>query len=180
MFPKRLTLSNGRGLTIRPAQKKDAPATLACINRVGGETDFLTFGGNQFPGSVADEKRFIQRMESAANSLMLLAEIDDQIVGVLTFEGGQTPRIQHTGEFGVSILQEYWGMGIGSQLLAALIEWARDTGIIRKINLRVHVNNLRAIKLYERFGFKVEGRISREYNVCGQFYDNLAMGLHID
>ena len=56
----------------------------------------------------------------------------------------------------------------------------QGTGVIRKINLRVHVNNLRAIKLYERFGFKVEGRITREYSVDGQFYDNLAMGLHID
>jgi RimJ/RimL family protein N-acetyltransferase len=129
---------------------------------------------------MSDEERFIERMRDASNSLMLLAEVDGRVVGVLTFEGGQTPRIQHTGEFGISILQEYWGIGIGRQLVAALIEWARGTGIIRKINLRVHVSNLRAIRLYEGFGFKVEGRISREYNVGGQFYDNLAMGLHID
>lgn len=180
MFPKRMILSNGVPLAIRPAQKRDAAATLACINRAGGETDFLTFGRNQFPGSMSDEEHFIQRMQDASNSLMLLAEIDGRVVGILTFEGGQTPRIQHTGEFGISVLQEYWGLGIGSQLVASLIEWARSTGIIRKINLRVHTNNLRAIKLYERFGFKVEGQISREYNVAGQFYDNLAMGLPID
>ena len=118
MFPKRMTLSNGADLAIRPAQRKDAPATLACINRAGGETDFLTFGGNQFPGSMSDEERFIERMQEASNSLMLLAEVDGRVVGVLTYEGGQTPRIQHAGEFGISVLQDYWGIGIGSQLVA--------------------------------------------------------------
>jgi RimJ/RimL family protein N-acetyltransferase len=64
-------------------------------------------------------------------------------------------------------------------LIEALIDWAKNTGLIRKINLWVHQDNVQAIKLYKKLGFKEEGRISREYYHDGQFYDNVFMGLAI-
>ena len=61
MFPQQYTLKNGQQLVIRKAIKQDAAATIACVSKTGGETDFLTFGAEGFPGSVADEEKFIKK-----------------------------------------------------------------------------------------------------------------------
>lgn len=119
-------------------------------------------------------------MGQSPTSLYLLAEVADEIVGVLTFSGGKRARVQHQGEVGISVLRTYWNLKIGSHLLAYLIEWARQTDIIRKINLRVRVDNLAAIHLYEKHGFVREGHIIRDFFLHGQFIDAYIMGKQLD
>ena len=65
-------------------------------------------------------------------------------------------------------------------MLAYLLVWARHTHIIRKINLRMRVDNLSAIHLYEKYGFVREGRRTREFYLHGQFVDVFLMGLQLD
>ena len=65
-------------------------------------------------------------------------------------------------------------------MLSAFLDWCRCKEEIRKVNLRVRVDNDAAIHLYENVGFKREGRISREFQIEGQFFDTLCMGLEID
>jgi RimJ/RimL family protein N-acetyltransferase len=79
----------------------------------------------------------------------------------------------------VSVLKDYWGMGIGEELIRYLINWSRDSGI-RKINLRVRQDNLKAISLYKKLGFTEEGIVKRDSLIGGKFYDSLLMGLLID
>jgi RimJ/RimL family protein N-acetyltransferase len=179
IFPQKQLLQDGRELIIRAARKEDAVGTLECINQAGGETPYLTFDGGSFPATLADEQRFIEYLAHTWNALMLVADLEGSVVGILTFEGGRTKRVSHTGELGISVLKAYWGQGIGTSMVAALIAWARENGI-RKINLRVRQDNQRAINIYYKFGFKVEGQITREYKIGDHFYDNLVMGLVID
>ncbi|MGI6647469.1 MAG: GNAT family N-acetyltransferase [Limnochordia bacterium] len=51
---------------------------------------------------------------------------------------------------------------------------------LRQIVLHRRVDNQAAIHLYEKLGFQVEGRRSREFFIDGQFIDTLCMGLEID
>jgi len=64
-------------------------------------------------------------------------------------------------------------------MLAYLIEWARQTSSIWKINLRVRVDNLSALHLYEKYGFMREGSRIREFYLHGQFVDVFLMGLQL-
>ena len=61
-----------------------------------------------------------------------------------------------------------------------MIDWAKESGIIRKLNLKVLVTNDAAIKLYKKFGFEVEGLIKRDFYIKNKFQDTLIMGLIID
>lgn len=130
--------------------------------------------------SVEEERAFLRQTASAPTSLYLIAEVAGEIAGTLTFSAGERPRLQHAGEFGMTALRKYWNIWIGSQMLAYLIEWVRQSGTIRKINLRVRVDNLPAIYLYEKYGFLQEGRLTREFSLRGQFVDVYAMGLQLD
>lgn len=109
-----------------------------------------------------------------------LLKADHKIVGCLNFSGGARQRTAHTGELGVSVLKEYWGCGIGRELIQYLIDWSKETGIIRKINLRVRTDNARGINLYKHLGFLEEGVKSRDFLINGKFYDSLIMGLKVD
>ena len=180
MKSKCIKLKNDLTLIIRKARKDDAAKILEYLNRIAGETDYLTFGPGEFHLSVTDEENSIQDYINSANQIFLLAEIDNVVVGCLTFKAIDRPRIRHAGIFGMSVVKEYWGLGIGKILIENLIEWARLCKIIRKINLKVRADNTRAIELYKRFGFIQEGLITREHYFKGSFYDCIAMGIQID
>lgn len=179
MYTTVKTTKDGRTLLIREAEGGDAGPVLEYLDLVSRETDFLTFGPGEFGLTQQEETAFLEKCRRAENCLYLLAFLEGAIVGVLTFEAGARPRVRHVGEFGISVSQEYWGIGIASSLIESLQEWAKKGNIIRKINLRVRADNRRAITLYERKGFIVEGTLKREIFLDGTYYDHLWMGLEL-
>ena len=60
--------------------------------------------------------------------------------------------MQHAGEFGMSVRKRHWNKGIGQALLAAFLTWCRNSGAIRKVNLRVWVDNLSLIHISAGLG----------------------------
>jgi len=167
-------------IIIRKAVKSDVEQLIGYLNIIGGESDFLTFGTGQFEKTVEQEEEFIINSSYKKNALFIVAEVNGKIVGNLNFSGGPRERTSHVGEFGVSVLKEYWGNGIGEELIKYLINWSKDSGIIRKLNLRVRTDNTRGISLYKKLGFFEEGLIKREFLINGEFYDSYVMGLEID
>ncbi|AGA68223.1 acetyltransferase, ribosomal protein N-acetylase [Desulfitobacterium dichloroeliminans LMG P-21439] len=177
---KIIQLKNGDTVQLREAVKEDATELVAYLLKIGGESDFLTFGSGEFSVSVSDEQAMLEESRTAKNKIMLLALVGNKVIGCLYFEGGARPRIQHTGEFGVSVLKDYWDKGIGTEMVKELIQWAKVSNIIRKLNLRVRSDNDRAMSVYERLGFIQEGLITREFFISGEFNNFIYMGLSID
>lgn len=179
-FLKEIILDDGSVVRIRRAEVNDAKDLLDYINKAGGESDFLTFGQGEFGRDVKEEENYIKHISAQENALFIVAERNGEIIGNAGITGGARPRIKHTGEFGISILKDYWGEGIGTSIVKVIIEWSRESGIFRKINLRVRSDNEGAIYIYKKLGFKEEGLISREFYVNGKFYDAIWMGMEID
>lgn len=177
---RELGLPDGRSVRIRRAVPDDAGPVLEYLRKVGGETVNLTFG-TEGPGlSESEEREYLERVGEADNSLAILALVGDTIVGGLTFDGGRRPRLRHVGEFGISVAQEYAGLGIGRAMIEFMIAWAEGSGVVRKINLKVRVDNAGAIRLYQRMGWVHEGRTTRDTLIDGQFNDCLLMGRAVD
>jgi RimJ/RimL family protein N-acetyltransferase len=176
VFPKTCLLRNSKKCTIRPVVPSDAEKLLRLVRTVAGETDFLLFNPDEFQMSVED---LAKRIKAGDFALRLVAEIEGDIVGELTFRTGKWSRTKHAGELGVMVRKDAWSLGIGTALLESLISWAEKSRI-RKINLRVRVDNEAAIRLYKKFGFQIEGTLSREIFVNGRFYDCYWMGLTLD
>ena len=80
----------------------------------------------------------------------------------------------------MSVLRAHWGRGVGAALLATLLEWARSTGVITKVNLEVRADNARAIALYQRMGFVKEGLLVDAIRVNGVSFNNWRMGLRLE
>jgi RimJ/RimL family protein N-acetyltransferase len=81
------------------------------------------------------------------------------------------------GELGMAVAREWRGRGVGSALLAAAIEWARERGL-HKLSLGVFPHNAAAIALYRKFGFVEEGRrVKHLRRASGELWDIVEMGL---
>jgi len=85
---------------------------------------------------------------------------------------------RYYGELGIGIRDDFQGMGIGSKLMDSLISLARKEGL-RRIRLTVMVDNYRAIKLYEKFGFKKTKFIKNGDVYHGKKYDVIEMWLDL-
>ena len=115
-------------------------------------------------------------MASKPSSIILVATVDSQIVGMLDFSAGHRKRIAHTGNFGVSINKYFRDDGIGKILIQTLLNWAAQHPVIEKVNLKVHATNSRAISLYQKLGFIEEGLFRNELKYSnGQYVDSVEM-----
>ncbi len=177
---RKAVLKNGKELIIRKAIAEDAEQMAQFKLHICGESDFLSFGENEIEITAERERENIQTENSKDNSVIIVAIIDGEVAGFITFKGGEKIRKRHAGEMGISVRKPYWGYGIGSLLLEVLIEWAKGTQIIKKIDLITRSDNETAKKLYEKYGFKEEGVLTRDLCIKGEFYDSIFMGLQID
>ena len=177
---KREVQVKGGTLLIREAVPDDAERIIEYINGVVGESDNLGFDPGEFKTGVDEERKILANYLEADNMVYLVGFMEDERVAIANFSSSKRPRRRHTGEFGMSVKKAYWRRGIGQTMLEALIEWAKGTGIIRKMILRVVTYNTAAICLYEKFGFKRVGIITRDLMIHGEFVDTILMGLEID
>ena len=177
---KEIKLKNGKTAILRSPNKEDAQAMIAYLNIIGGESDFITFGKNEFSMSVEAEQDYIERVNSMNNSKNVLIIIENEIVGIASITSVQKERMKHNGTLGISLRKKYWGIGLGSEIMAYLIDWAKSNKITKKINLLVREDNIRGVKLYEKFGFEKEGLLKKDMYVNGVYYNTIAMGLYID
>ena len=84
-------------------------------------------------------------------------------------------RFAHHAELGLTVLQEFWGQGIGRRLMEAIVDWGRRQGL-HKIYLKVHADNDRAIQLYQSMGFVEEGRLKDDVaRRTGGYCDTIVM-----
>jgi putative acetyltransferase len=104
----------------------------------------------------------------------IVAVLDGRLVGsagVVQFKG----RRSHVGSIHLCVHDEYQGRGIGSALLAALIDAADNWLNLRRLELTVFVDNEAAMRLYKKFGFEIEGTRRCDAFRDGAFADSYAM-----
>lgn len=159
---------------IRQAHPIDARAILGLMRHVGRETGYLNYGPEGSDLSVVQQKALIENYKALDNCVLLVIEVDDQIIGMANLAGLDQNKQKHVAEIGISIIKEYWGVGIGSFLLEALLDYAEEAGL-RVLTLEVVVENERAIHLYERFGFEKKGRLSQRLKDGYRYLDTYIM-----
>lgn len=142
-------------IIIKKATSKDATKILQYLKQIGGETNNLSFGAEGLPFTIESEAAYISQIENSCNEIMLIAKENGKIVGNASLS--RLPRrMNHRGDFSVTVLKEYWNKGIASRLMVEIINFAKENSF-EIIDLQVRSDNLPAIHLYKKFGFKKIG-----------------------
>lgn len=168
--------ANYSNCSIREANIEDAKNVIEYIKNVSDETDFLICGSNERYFSVKKEKEFLQNIQNSILEKMFLCEIDNNIAGICSIEGINKIRIKHRVELAITVLKKYWGNKIGEKLIDYAIDYCKLNSI-KKIELTVRIDNERALKLYKKFNFEIEGEIKNFIFLNGNYYNCYFMGL---
>ena len=140
---------------IRRATVKDA----AAYARVMAEADVFA---NLLQMPYADEEAWRQRLaDSTAPTkpdINLVAELDGELVATAGLHPiGLSVRRRHSLGLGLSVAGHAQGKGVGTALMQALCDYADNWAGVLRIELSVFEDNARAIALYRKFGFEIEG-----------------------
>jgi putative acetyltransferase len=156
------------GLAIRACEPGDCQeiAALRQLPRVRWGTLALPFTSEDAT------RKFLENPADGRTSIV--AVLDGHIVGhaaVIRDKG----RRDHVGHIGMCVHDEHHGRGIGSCLMAALVDTADNWLGLRRLELQVFVDNAPAIRLYRTFGFEIEGTRRAAAFRDGAFVDDYVM-----
>ena len=172
-YAKTVLLTGGTELLVRNAVASDACALRDVMQCTHSETDYLLSSPDEQSVDDEQEARSLAETECSDNEVELVAVVDGKIVGSagVAAVGGRR-KVAHRACFGISVLQEYWGMGIGRVFVEASIDCARWAGYTQ-LELEVVADNQRAVSLYRRAGFEEYGRNPRGYRSASSGYQEL-------
>ena len=160
-------------MRIRPALATDATA-IAAAERETARTPGLLVGR---PGEIPVSAYADKIAALAPRGSYVVAEEAGALVGHGLLEPMPMRANAHVCQLTLVVHPGHLGRGIGSALLEHLLDWARQTPSVHKVELHVRSTNERAIRLYRRAGFIEEGRMRDRIRLPdGATVDDLLMG----
>lgn len=178
MKPKTVKLNDGTEVILRPSEKADLEPTWDMFNSFSDDTlqylpepitrDRVEGWFKNIDYNIALP---ILGIVKSRNKTRIISS------STLSFQKG---IYHHKARFGISIHDDYQNMGLGHILTEYMLEIAKSSGI-KKIELSVVAHNLRAIHLYEKFGFKKEGLKTMDHwnPILRRYGDSYNMGIII-
>ena len=160
-------------ISVRRAGLQDA----AAFARIMGDPGVFP-GLMQMPYTNEDiwRARLTELTAPGKADLMLVAERGGAVVGTAGLHpAGASVRRRHVLMLGMSVASDAQGQGVGSALMGALCDYADNWVGVLRLELSVYTDNARAIGLYKKFGFAIEGTMRGYALRDGQFTDTYAM-----
>jgi len=150
-------------ILVETATDRDAQEVVDLYRRVLAEGKWFITRVDEFTGDVASQTKTIRQWNGSTNSRFLVARIDGAVVGAMSITGGNKDRTKHVGFIEIYVDRGARGLGVGRSLMEAGGHWAETNPILRKLALHVFEDNRRAVDMYQRCGFRVEGRLEGEF-----------------
>lgn len=151
------------GIVIRRAEVRDAEALCAVMGAPGAQAGTLQM---PMPSLEMWRKRIA---DQPVEDYFLVAEIDGVVVANAGLHVAGRTRRRHAASVGMSVHDDWQGKGVGSALMARIVDLADHWFDYRRLELTVYVDNVAALALYRKFGFEVEGTL-RQYALRGGAY----------
>ncbi|OFI49320.1 hypothetical protein BG261_01690 [Floricoccus tropicus] len=166
-------------MTVKIIKNKqiEADKLFQLMSTLDKETNYMLYQPEERKYDRKKLETFIQN--TSENGLILVAEEDSEYNGYIFAQVTPLTKIKHSAYLVIGVLSDHAGQGLGSELLAQVIDWARVSGIHR-LELTVVTENSAAIGLYKKFGFIQEGVKKDSLLVNGRYYDEFYMARILD
>lgn len=151
--PREILLRDGRVALLRnPRPDADAAALIDHLNRIVSETDFLLRYPEECNWTVAQERDILSESNADDMRLMLVCDIGGEIAGMCGMSLYRQIKFRHRASLDIGLQKRFWNLGIGTAMLEALIDTAKERGVMQ-LELEYIDGNARARALYEKMGF---------------------------
>ncbi len=149
------------------------------IHKYASDVDVSRFIGWRLMHTIDETKELIEEMlkrESAGNHYYasVVLKSTQKIIGtVMIFNINQDAR---HAEIGYVFHKDYWGQGYGTKSVMLMVKFAFESLKLHKLHARVVDSNIGSIRVLEKNGFELEGRLKDYYFIEGTYYDGLFFG----
>lgn len=139
---------------IRPIRNQDTAQINVIRRQAGVLPNTLGIPSERFERS----ERFISNISDWDHLFVAASEDDDsKVLGIAGLHVSPNPRLRHSASIGLSVDENFHGMGIGKALMSAIVDLADNWLMLKRTELGVLEGNDKALSLYKQFGFEVEG-----------------------
>lgn len=170
---KKTIIASGK-VVLRPIAISDAPRFVRWLN---DPAVAKMLRGHKKKLTLKEERKWIRALPKKRKTEKQFAIMTTE--GVHIGSTGLNLDIENSlARFGIVIGdKKYWGRGYGTDTTKAIMRYAFLTLKLHKIELNVYVFNKRAMRLYRKIGFKVEGIQKEHLRYGGKYFDRIKMGL---
>jgi len=134
------------------------------------------------PINEVSERKWLETLYSPSANQIVLAIVPqgrDEPVGTTGFHA--INWVDRNAEFGIVIFNtSYWNRGVGTEATHLMLRYGFEHLNFHRIHLRVYEYNKRAMHVYEKCGFTVEGRMRQARCKHGKYHDVLMMSILSD
>ena len=166
----KVTLKDGRKVMLRFLTADDRERLFRMFSSMSEKA----LEWSAVPYTMDNVERWIGNLLTA---IALVAEYQEKIVGWASIYKFPHPRMKGLGDLGIYLHQDFHNVGLGTAMTERLLQLAKNEKMHR-IELTVVGENKIALRLYEKFGFQIEG-VSKDafYGQDGKYHDIVNMGL---
>lgn len=168
-------LKNDITVELREVKLSDASLLIDFFKIVNLETKNLLREPEEFKMTINDERKFLRRVMNSNDEFIAVVVYDEEIIGTIGIRSRNLKRITHRVSLGMSVRKDFNNLGLGTVMMKYIMDKAKEMGKL-KMELDVRKDNIYAIRLYERFGFELEGTIKKGFYVDDKYIDLLFMG----
>ncbi len=158
---------------IRKAELGDAASIIRAEQEIAKEPGFFC----SQPSELGEQN--VKNAIESSNGVYFVAEYNGCIAGHAFLEVLPLQSLKHIAQLNIAVHKGFQNRGIGTQLMNRIIEWAKESGSIEKIELNVRASNAQAIALYKKMGFLEEGCLKRRVKTGSGYIDVILMALHV-
>jgi RimJ/RimL family protein N-acetyltransferase len=165
----------GEKCYLSPIDPDDAPKDVEWLN------DFeITVNLSLTSINIVNEREFIDKNLKEGNPVFGIVDLaTDKLIGNCGLH--DIGWIGRHAEFGIFIGdKDYWNKGYGEEATRLILDFGFNILNLYNIFLKVMEYNKRAIRAYEKAGFKQIGRWRKAVQVAGKRYDFVMMDILAD
>ncbi len=158
---------------IRKAELKDTASIVKAEQEIAEEPGFFC----SLPSELSEQN--VKKTIESSNCIYFVAEYNGSIAGHAFLETRPLQSLKHIAQLNIAVHKGFQNLGVGTQLIKKLIERAKQSESIEKIELNVRASNTKAISLYKKMGFLEEGCLKRHVKTRNGYIDDILMALHV-
>lgn len=164
----------GRTIYLRPLEREDAPLFVVWLN----DPEVTRTLSMHRPVDLATEEEFIATIPKSEHDFVLgvALQATNELIGTVGIHDIDWKN-RH-GTFGINVGAKHeWNKGYGTEATGLMVAYAFDTLNLHRVRLLVFASNARAIRMYEKVGFRREGILRQDRFHAGRYWDTIAMAI---
>jgi [ribosomal protein S5]-alanine N-acetyltransferase len=131
-----------------------------------------------FPNTKEKMQEYFDGVAKSGNNVLLsIVDLEtDKHIGNVRI--GPINWVHRTSFLGIMIGErDFWGKGYASEVLQLVLDYVFNRLNLHKISAGANSSNKSSLRIFEKAGFKIEGRRKEELYVDGKYHDGIIMGL---